>query len=325
MPRCLFCLQNREWEELTDEHIFLAALGGDLVLEHAVCATCNNGFSKAFEQAVAAHFADFRFILLIPDRYGNVPERRVKVEIDGELLDAKVLPDRTIQLKPVVTCVKKAGVIEVVYRHATEKQIEDAQQKSHKEGVELILDKMPEQEGEVNMSGDLRFIDSPEVLRTVTKAAYTTLALRMGREFAMRDIFASTRDYIRTGNVDPKARLFLHEEYMEACQQGPHQHSVILAARNNRRSVDAIVRLFGGLSYLVNLSDSYDGPDFFNTLVYHSQKGEECPVLFANAQAELLQVEEVSSSEATVWNDRARSGQWFLRFLSAEMNAELIE
>ena len=112
---------------------------------------------------------------------------------------------------------------------------------------------------------------------------------------------------------------------MHECQQGPHQHSVILAGRNNRHSIDAIVRLFGGLSYLVNLSDHYQGVDFFNTLVYDAQRGKEDKVLFANEQAELLQIEEISSSNATVWNDRETSGRWFLRFFAAAMKAEVHE
>jgi hypothetical protein len=323
MAPCLFCLRDYERANLTNEHIFLASLGGDLVLERAVCSLCNNGFSRDFEQVIATHFADFRYLLLIPDRYGKIPERRVKVEIGGEQLDAKLLSDGMVQLKPIVKQIRKDGITEIVFQHATERQINELRNKAKKEGSELVEEQVPGQQAEVNISGDLRFIDSPELLRAVTKMAYTALALRMGENFARGGIFDTARNYIRTGTGNPMARLFLHEEYMQSCQQGPHQHSVILAGRNNRQSVDAIVRLFGGLSYLVNFSDSYRGADFFNTLAYDAQRGQENKVLFANEQAELLQIEEVSSSNTTVWNDRVASGSWFLRFLAAAMKAEL--
>src|SRR5437899_670536 len=100
MPRCLYCLN--EFERLSDEHVFPAALGGALVLMGAVCANCNNGFSQAFEQTTANRFSDFRRLLLIPDRYGQMPDLFVTIEADGETLDAKLMNDGRIQMKPVV-------------------------------------------------------------------------------------------------------------------------------------------------------------------------------------------------------------------------------
>ena len=77
-------------------------------------------FSVILRQTIAVHFADFRYLLLIPDRYGKIPELGVKVEIEGEQLDAKLMPDGTVQLKPIVRQIKKDGVSEVVFGHATE-------------------------------------------------------------------------------------------------------------------------------------------------------------------------------------------------------------
>lgn len=278
-----------------------------------------------FEQVIAQHFADFRYLLLIPNRRGKVPERYVKVDVGSEQLEAKLLPDGTAQLKPIVKKIEKDGVTEIVHQHATQKQIAELRKKAEEEGFELIEEKAPGQRVEVNMSGDLKFIDSPELLRAVTKTAYTALALRMGRSFALRDIFDGLRKYVRTGVGDPKASLFLNEGYMQACQYGPHQHAVILAGTNKRHSVDAIVRLFGGLSYFVNLSNNYEGADFFNTLAYDAQRGKEEKLLYAHEQAELLQIEDVRNSKETVWNDRVSSGVWFLKFIGAALKADIYE
>ena len=67
--------------------------------------------------------------------------------------------------------------------------------------------------------------------------------------------------------------------------------------------VDAIVRLFGELTYFVVLSDHHDGADFCTTLVYDAHRGEENGMLFAHEQAEILQMEDAATSEDTVWND----------------------
>jgi hypothetical protein len=85
--------------------------------------------------------------------------------------------------------------------------------------------------------------------------------------------------------------------------------------------VDAIVRLFGALCYFVVLSDHYTGADFYNTLVYDAQRGAENQVLVVNAQAEFLQIEDVATSNQTVWNDLIASGEWFLDFLDREIQS----
>jgi hypothetical protein len=90
----------------------------------------------------------------------------------------------------------------------------------------------------------------------------------------MSPAFDEIRAYIRTGKGRPPVSLFVHERFRNACQQGPHQHSLILAGRHDRKRVDSIVRLFGGLCYFVTLSECYGGADFCSTLMYDAQRGE---------------------------------------------------
>ena len=80
------------------------------------------------------------------------------------------------------------------------------------------------------------------------------------------------------------------------------------------------MRFFGGLAYLVTLSDRYEGADFFNTLIYDAQRGEINTVLVVHEQAEFLQVEEIRGSNKTVWSDRVKSGEWFVNFLDREIS-----
>jgi len=54
MPQCLFCLREEKGDSghFTDEHVFPAALGGNLIVRDGSCDVCNHGNSK-FEQALA--------------------------------------------------------------------------------------------------------------------------------------------------------------------------------------------------------------------------------------------------------------------------------
>lgn len=108
VPICLFCL--RDDVLLTDEHLFPAALGGNIVVEGSVCADCNHGFSK-FEQPLACELAPLRLLLKIPDRYGRVPEVAATARTKDREYEARIKNDGNVQLKPIVTVVRDNGVL----------------------------------------------------------------------------------------------------------------------------------------------------------------------------------------------------------------------
>lgn len=157
-------------------------------------------------------------------------------------------------------------------------------------------------------------IGSQEGLRTVAKIAYVGFAHLAGVKVAAGDAFREVRQFIVEGKPEGVARLFINKRYLEACQQGPHQHSIAIAARRDKHRVDAIVRLFGELTYFIVLSPHYDGADFCTTLVYDAYRGEENGMLFAHEQAEILQMEDVATSKDTVWNDLENFGRNFCSF-----------
>jgi hypothetical protein len=322
MPQCIFCLQEKE--ELTDEHLLPAALGGGLALNKSVCAECNNSFSK-FEQSVATELAPIRLIFQIPDRYGQVPQVAATVKVGEKEYDAKVRGDGKVQLKPVVTELRGSdGAREFVHQFLTDRHKEKLRQEAEEKGHRIVESGPGKPErGEVHAVGDLRFIGSSEGLRTASKIAYVRLAILAGCVLAKGDSFDEVRAYIRKGAGKPTARLFVHEGFLEAWQQGPHQHLIIIAGRHDKKRVDSIVRLFGGLCYFVALSDHYDGADFCNTLVYDAYRGEVNDILLAHEQAEILQTEDVATSDRTVWDDVAAAGESFCEFLDRAIQSKI--
>jgi hypothetical protein len=327
MPQCLFCLREVEKpaadDPFTDEHVFPAALGGVLVVVDGTCSTCNNGFSK-FEQPFAEELAPFRFLLQIPDRYGKVPHAEATLKTAERVYEGRVRGDGTVQAKPIVTEEKgESGAREFVHRFITERQKEKLQRLAKEKGQQLIeMGPGDPVTAEVHIGGDLRVIGAPEGLRTVAKIAYVGLAYIAGLTMATGNAFDEVRAYIRTGEGKSPIRLFVNHGFMNACQQGPHQHAIIIAARHDRKRVDAIVRLFGTLCYFVTLSDHYEGADFCQTLVYDAYRGEVNGMLFGHEQAELLQTDDVTTSRDTLWDDVAAAGKTFCEFLDAEIQAK---
>ena len=323
MPQCLFCLREGEGDavQFTDEHVFPAALGGNLIVKDGSCDACNHGNSR-FEQALAVELTPIRMLLQIPDRYGNVPHTAATIITPGKIYEGRVEGDGTVVVKPVITEEKnKKGEREFVHRFLTGSQKEKLRAQAKEKGQPLIETGPGDPvTAEVHVGGDLMVIGSPEGLRTVAKIAYVGLAHLVGVKMAASGAFREVRQFIREGKPEGVARLFVNKGYLEACQQGPHQHSIAIAARRDKHRVDAIVRLFGELSYLAVLSDHYDGADFCNTLVYDAYRGEENGMLFGHEQAELLQTEDVGTSKETKWDDLVAFGRNFCAFLERSVD-----
>jgi hypothetical protein len=327
MPKCLFCQRVVEEptaeDRFTDEHVFPAALGGVLVVVDGTCGKCNNGLSKV-EQPLAEELTPFRFLLQIPDRYGKVPHTEATLKTAEKVYEGRVRGDGTVQPKPIVTEEKgEGGAREFVHRFITARQKEKLQRLAKEKGQQLIeMGPGDPVTAEVHIGGDLRVIGTQEGLRTVAKIAYVGLAYITGVTMATGGAFDEVRVYIRTGEGKSPIRLFVNDGFMNAFQQGPHQHAIVIAARHDRKRVDAVVRLFGTLCYFVTLSDHYEGADFCQTLVYDAYRGEVNGMLFGHEQAELLQTEDVATSRDTLWDDVAAAGKKFCEFLDAEIQAK---
>ena len=293
------------------------------MLKNAVCDACNHRFSE-FEQRVALELAPVRFLLQIPDRRGKIPTVPAVFRTAGKEYEARLEGKGKLVMKPIITeVVGQTSKREFVYRFMTARQREQLEAEAREKRLELIEEGPGEPEtGEVHFGGEFRYISAPEGLRTAAKIAFIGMAYKVGG-FASSGPFEDVRNYIKHGTGIARARLFLNTSYLGAVQQGPHQHSLTIAARNDKHRVDAIVRLFGTLSYFVELSTSYDGADFFDTLVLDAYRGEINGMLFSNIQAELLQTEDVASSPATVWDDASVSGAHFCTFIEQEINAKM--
>jgi hypothetical protein len=322
MPKCLFC--PTEQEHLSQEHVFPAALGGTLELDEAVCTRCNNYFST-FEQPLVRELAPIRFLLQIPDRRGQVPRVEATFETATKKYEARLEGKGTLVMKPIVTeVVGETGKREFEHRFITPRQREKLEKEAKEKGREIVeMGPGEPEQGEVHFGGELECFGASYGLRTAAKIAFIGLAYRAGTILAASESFLSVRTYIKDGTGKPAARIFFNEGYLEAVQQGPHQHSLTIAARHDKGRIDAIVRLFGGLCYFVELSTSYHGADFFDTLVFDAYRGETNGMLLSHIQAELLQTEDVATNKATVWDSLEGSGIHFCKFLEGEINRKM--
>jgi hypothetical protein len=315
MGTCIFC--RLPSKKLTAEHVFPAALGGDLVVKRGTCARCNHSFSK-FEKPLLTELAPFRALFRIENRRGDVPEVEITAKTEDKDYAGLLKSDGTVQLKRTVTEVKNPdGTREFIHRFVNPRQRAKLLNEMKQKGLRYDeLGPGDPVRAEVHIGGDLKEIGSANGLRTVAKIAYVGLAYFAGAGLAIGDSFDQVRNFIMNGTGKQAARLFVNYKFAADIQQGPHQHSIFLAGRHDRKRVDAIVRLFGGLSYFVTLSDRYGGADFNKTLVYDAYRQAEDGFLVTHLETEMHQIESVLTRSGTFWDDLPASGKFFCDFLS---------
>jgi hypothetical protein len=317
MAICIFCLKEKPPSK---EHFIPAALGGHIVLTDCVCEDDNNAFSGKFEGKLFRELAPIRLMLQIPDRDDDIPSSEVTIRV-GEKEYKGRLNDGKVELNPIVEKVRQPdGSIELTGKYLTD-AIKENWAKLVATGKWEALDAPVDEggeEGEVHLGGELEVCSALEGLRNAAKIAFLGLVRYIGPKPVLRQEFNAIRDFIVSGQPHGLVHLFVLEQFLNFVGQGPHQHSVILAARNNENRIDAIVRIFGGMCYFVNLSSNYAGPDFYNTFVYDAARGEENGVLQTKFDAEFLQIGDVLHNRETIWDDRVQWGQRFVRYLEDE-------
>ena len=259
MP-CIFCGSK---EDLTDEHVFPAFIGSDLVVRSGSCARCNRDFGKC--EAVLRVGAKFLLNLMaIENRDGNVPRARVDVEIRGvekEGLFGIREKDGSITISDVVTeSVEPDGKKHrrgfFLSEQSAEKFIQRAQARGEKTtglGLpkEIVYD--------ATYTQPLDFIFSLEARKVIAKIALASIACEYGVPFAMSPCFDRLRRACdATKAEDLTLRLFSNKDFMGAFRRTAYQHSVLCYLSAGMKKGWAVVTLFGGISYIVQVAENFD-------------------------------------------------------------------
>lgn len=222
------------------------------------------GSPAEFEKPLLTELGPFRALFRIQNRRGDVPEVEATIKTENKDYAGRLKSNGSVQRKRTVTEVKNPdGTREFMHRFLTQRQKAKLLKEVTQKGLRYAESGPGEPErAEIHIGGDLKEIGSSNGLRTIAKIAYVGLAYFAGAGLAIGDSFEQVRNFIMKEAGKQAARLFVNYKFTAEVQQGPHQHSIILAGRHDRKRVDAIVRLFGGLCYFVTLSDCYGGADF---------------------------------------------------------------
>jgi hypothetical protein len=311
MP-CMFCGTN---EKLTREHVFPAFMGGELTVPSGSCERCNGEFGQ-MESRLRDSTKFLLHLLQIENRKGEVPTARVDVEIRGmnvEGLFGFREADGTVSLSDVVLEeVKEDGKKHrqgfFVSKESADRFIARSVARGEKTTElpvpeEIVLD--------ASFGQTLEFAFTLEARKVVGKIALAAIAHKYDLTYALSPQFDGLRQ-VRTAKTENELplRVFCNKTFMGAHSRNAHQHSVMCYLSAGKKKGWALVTLFGGLSYIVEVTGKYDerSSRHFSIFFDASVKKPQNPVVLADEMSLIGEV----LSKATVFEDQhAVDEQWF--------------
>ena len=311
MP-CIFC---RSEERLTEEHVFAAFMGGELTVKNGSCDRCNEIFGRA-EATIKDATIPLLNLLKIENRDGKVPNAPLRVAI------------RNIDMKNLPGFMDGSGNIKL--RDHVREVLDDDGKKIRKgffvtpEGSETFAERELERGGklierevprEIVIDADymqgIIFAFTLETRKVAAKIALTAIALEYGVPFALSSCFDNlrlTRD--ETDMRKLPVRIFANENIMSAWIHTPYQHSMLCYLSSGMKKGWALVTLFGGLSYLVEVAVNYAEAQSrqFNIFYDARTKVRENRIVLADEMTLIGH----TLSPATKFEDReAVDAQWY--------------
>jgi hypothetical protein len=273
MP-CIFCGTK---ENLTDEHLLPAFSGANLTVHNASCQKCNSQCGD-FENTVAALTETARHIFEIPNRYGRIPSAPVKVEIQGGAVTVpgRRKPDGDVEVFDFVAKTKTEDGKNVqegffISEESANKFVE----RSRARGEKITEREAPKEVVLLPSSQQtLDFAFSLEARKMAAKIALVSLAHLYGTEYALLPQFdALRRAPFGSSASDLPVRIFANEDFVSDYTRTPRQHSVRAYLSAGMNKGWALVCLFGGLSYAVELTRDFKEHDSRSfSLFYDTEK-----------------------------------------------------
>jgi hypothetical protein len=290
-------------------------MGGELQVPDGSCRRCNEEFGRC-EAAIKDSTKFLLNLLQIENRYGDVPSAKVDVEIRGisseglfgyrEGTGEVNLSDVVIEKETAEGKKQREGFF--ISKESAEKFLARARARGdhvneRQVPEDLVLD--------ASYTLTLPFAFSVDTRKVVAKIALGAIAYQYGLEYALSSQFDDLRQVLAKGNAqDLRVRIFANHSFMAAHSRTAYQHSVMCHLSAGAKRGCALVTLFGGLSYTVEVTRNYAGRISRQFSIFYdaAAKTPLNPIVLAD---EMALIRKVLSAESKFEDRDAVNKQWF--------------
>lgn len=288
---CIFCLNDKQIAEFSEEHIFPEAIGGKIVLPDAVCTKCNSTLGTSIDVGLTDHelIAMKRYQFLIAGKRGRIPNpfdsgilnqgkpQQVRTEIDknGKIsriyltpkIEKEKLDDNTLRIGMQIDAADKdkiPSIIQKIIERAGSRAVIDKDS----------LDKLFTMESQTIENPSIQFKMSMSLtshLRACLKIAYEFAYLWLGestlsdeRMRALREAIladAPPEEWADKYKLRGQVKLFEGEGMMPMFTNPDSAHIAYVSKQGS--TVVCYLRIFKVFEGIIEVSASPDRyPDF---------------------------------------------------------------
>jgi HNH endonuclease len=310
-PRCIFCGRD---DDLTDEHVFPAFMGGTLEVVDGSCTSCNGSFHH-WEGDIKKDTSLLLHLIQVGNRRDIVPNAPVDVTIRGmeeEALSGLRTPEGDISLQDKVRDFvspegKKARRGFFASKKSAERFIARAKARGEKT-TELPIPEEITYDASFRMT--IAFCKTLATRKVIAKIALAAIAYKYGTEYALSPQFAKLRETRNATSIQGfPVEIFCNSKVMASQTRTIHQHSVICYLSAGQKKGWCIVTLFGGFTYLVQATDAFEETSSREFSIHFDALTKKTfnPIVLAG---EMSLIELALSKDSVVEDSRAIDSQW---------------
>lgn len=272
-PQCLYRELHEgmpDEEVASKEHVLAEVLGGQLKLPSGtVCKACNNRLNTDVDTPIMRTFRGLiNYFGLADGKRGERPNRyNILVEAGGKILEAQLFGNGSIKFSPCEITkdpegqenddfVREFVIVNEGQAHAIRKKYSEQGYQWREqvyEGIGIRILSLP-------VEGDFL-----SLFRAVAKTALNYLVFRHP-EFANVSCLSNIKRFVRLGLEAGKQPYVATSKAIlsganSAADGLAALHRIKVAAIDN--TLDAVVNFFGKHPFMIRLSDSYQGKNFY--------------------------------------------------------------
>lgn len=263
------CIYTKEQFDAADgEHILQNFLGARWISHDISCNKVQSMFGETIDCALEEGLRQFRNLLGTKGgRGGEGPDVKNVEDSDGNKYHMQPGGTPYLAEPKIITKELEDGTHVVQAKLGDMKQLGWAIAKLKNKfptvtwDIDEIKGKLTAEKDYLKNPVHLRAgIGGRDYFRGLLKAAFNLLGVSAST-VALRPCFDQLRTYILNGTGDEKnhIRWLATTDRLAITDLGSFDHFIAIYSRGT--TVDGVVQFFGGISHIVRLSNSYDGPD----------------------------------------------------------------
>ncbi|WP_088743216.1 HNH endonuclease [Cobetia sp. QF-1] len=303
MLNCIYCpdeffVQGKG----SKEHAILSSIGGRKISRNICCVKCNARLGNEIDEHVSEGLKFLSTLCGITTGRGR-PAAAINnagchndlpfsLKSGGEIVvsQSKISVCSESETINISIQAKDIGSAEKLFSHQLkrfgkkEEEISNYQVTTHKEYIKPV---------EMSVS-----MESGEHKRSVAKMALTYTATLISPDRLRSGIFYDIIDYINNGSGKISLVYFYPNSTPGNVELPVTSHKVVIIASSEKKKAVGFIELFGGIRFIILLSDSWNGGDIYKVHVVDGRSGKQSNYCFSkdkvnsNVFAEMSEISE---------------------------------